>query len=208
MERILHPEASHRSNQSYSHKFWYSPAIIESFDTIPNPPMGNLLKKRWMYLNKVKKDIFFCDCVALVRHWYYQLLVDVATRYCCIFRISSLYSTSITPVLDLFISGAQHLHRIFRSDFDRKLISRKVLRCIHANNSNIITTPYGFQSYIGLDKRTWRTIFQTTREVITKYRFGREFWYFLVHHAAMIIIQVPGLLGLKIDTSLELYQNT
>ena len=117
-------------------------------------------------------------------------------------------STSITSALYSFKSDARHLHRIFRLDYVGKLISRKALRCILANNSNIIATPYGCQCYNGLAKRKWHTIFQMTREFVTKYQFGREFWYFLVHHAAMIINQVPGILGLKIKTPLELAQNT
>ena len=46
------------------------------------------------------------------------------------------------------------------------------------------------------------------REFITENQVGREFWYFAVRHAAMILNQVPGRLGLKLTTPFELVHNS
>ena len=46
-----------------------------------------------------------------------------------------------------------------------------------------------------------------TREVITEKQVGREFWYFAVRHASMILNQVPGRLGLKLTAPFELVHN-
>ena len=46
------------------------------------------------------------------------------------------------------------------------------------------------------------------REFITEKQVGREFWYFAVCHAAMMINQVPGQLGLKLTTLFELVHNS
>ena len=45
------------------------------------------------------------------------------------------------------------------------------------------------------------------REFITDNQFGREFWYFEVRHAAMMLNQVPGRLGLKLTTPFEIVHN-
>ena len=45
------------------------------------------------------------------------------------------------------------------------------------------------------------------REFITEKQVGQEFWYLAVRHAAMMLNQVPGQLGLKLTTSFELVHN-
>ena len=46
------------------------------------------------------------------------------------------------------------------------------------------------------------------REFITEKQVGREFWYFAVRHAAMILNQVLGQLSLKLATPFELVHNS
>ena len=43
---------------------------------------------------------------------------------------------------------------------------------------------------------------------ITEKQVGREFKYFAVRHAAMMLNQVPGRLGLKLTTPFELVHNS
>ena len=45
------------------------------------------------------------------------------------------------------------------------------------------------------------------RAYITEKQVGQLFWYFAVRHAAMMLNQVTGLLGLKIATPFELAQD-
>ena len=78
-------------------------------------------------------DIVFGDCVALGGHRYALLLVDVATKYCWVYGILSLSSTSITSALELFKADAGRLPHRFHSDFDRKLIGGNALRWILSN---------------------------------------------------------------------------
>ena len=152
-------------------------------------------------------DIVFGDCLDLGGHCYSLLLVDVAKIYCVIYGISSLSSTYSTLDLETFKSDAGDLPRRFHSDFDRKFIGGKDLRWIIVNNSNITADPDSRQSSKVLSKRTWRTLIQNFRASITKNQTGREFWYFAVCHAAIIINQVHGDLGLKISTPFELVHN-
>ena len=42
------------------------------------------------------------------------------------------------------------------------------------------------------------------RSFITEKQVGREFWYFTVRHAAMMLNQVPGRLCLKLTTPFEI----
>ena len=46
------------------------------------------------------------------------------------------------------------------------------------------------------------------RAYIIEKQVVREFWYFVVCHAAMMINQVPGRLGLKLTTPFELVHNS
>ena len=88
------------------------------------------------------------------------------------------------------------------------MIGGNALRWIISNGYNIIAAPSGRQSSNGLEERTWRTIIQRERAFITETQVGREFWYFAVRHAAMMLNQVPGQLGLTITTPFELVHNS
>ena len=46
------------------------------------------------------------------------------------------------------------------------------------------------------------------RVFITEKQVGRELWYFSVRHAAMMLNQVPGRLGLKLTTPFEIVHNS
>ena len=148
------------------------PSTIGSFSTIKNPAKGKRIKKRRQFLDKVHMDIVFGDCVALWGHWYALLLVDVSTRECWLYVMSSLSSTSITSALELFKADAGRLTHRFHSDFDRKLIGVNALRCIISNGTNITAAPAGRQSSNGLAERTWRTIIQMLQAFITEKQVG------------------------------------
>ena len=141
------------------------------------------IKNQCQYLDKVHMDIFFGDCVALGGHRYALLLVDVATRYCWLYRMSSLSSTSITSATEQFKSDAGRLSHWFHSNSDRKSIGGNDLQWILLNGSNIITAPDGRQSSNGLAKHTWRNLKKMARALITDKQVGREFWYSTVRHS-------------------------
>ena len=130
------------------------------------------------------------------------------TRYCWIYRISSLSSTSITSEIEHFKVDAGRLPHRFHSDFDRKLIGGNALQWILSNGSNIIAAPAGRQSSNRLVERTWITLTQMAQAFIAEKQVGREFWYFAVLHVAMMLNQVPGRLRLKLTTPFELVRNS
>ena len=143
------------------------PSTIGSFAAIVNTPKVKLIKKRRQFLYKFHMDIVFGDCVALGGHLYALLIVDVDKIYCCIYGMSSLSSTSITPALELFKADAGRLTHRFHSDFDRKFIGGNALQWILSNGSNIIAAPDGRQSSNGLLELKWHTIIQMERAFIT-----------------------------------------
>ena len=145
-------------------------------------------------------DITFGDCVALGGYRYALILVDVATRYCWIYGLTSLTSSQIIAALELFRADAGGIPRRFHSDFDKKLIGGKALRWILENHSNIIAAPRGRQSSNGLAEGTWKTIVRMARAYITEKQVGREFWYFAIKHASIMLNQVPGRLNRKLTT--------
>ena len=56
-------------------------------------------------------------------------------------------------------------------------------------------------------ERAWRTLNKMAIAYITEKQVGKEFWYFAVRHAEIILNQVQGRLGLKLTTSFELVLN-
>ena len=149
------------------------PSTIVSFADIVNPPTGKPIKKRCQCLDKVHTYIVIGECVALVGHRYDPLLVYFVTRYCWIYGMSSLSSTSITSALEIFNSESGQLTKRFHSDFDRKMIGGNALFWILANGSNIIAAPAGRQSSNGLSELTWNTLIQIARAYITENNWQR-----------------------------------
>ena len=149
-------------------------------------------------------DIVFGDCLSLGGFRYALMLVDVATRYCWIYGLPSLTSSHIVDALESFRADAGKIPRKFHSDFDKKLIGGKALKWIRTAGSRIIAAPAGRQSSNGLVERTWRTVVQMARAYVTEKQVGREFWYYAIAHAALMVNQVPGRLGRKLTTPFEL----
>ena len=152
-------------------------------------------------------DIFFGDYVALGGHPYVLLLVDVATRYCRLYGMSSLSSTSIMSALYLFKADVGRLPHSFHSNFDRKLIGWNSLQWILSNGSTIIAAPAGRQSSNWLAECTWHSIIQMARAFITEKQVGQGLWYFAVFHVAMMPNQVPGQIGIKLTTPFGFMHN-
>jgi hypothetical protein len=135
---------------------------------------------------------------------YALLLVDVATRYCWIFGMQTLISSELINAFEAFQESANGTPKTFHCDFDNKLIGGKALKWIRLQKSRIIAAPAGCQSSNGLVERTWRTIVQMARAYVTEKQVGREYWFFAVAHATRMINQVPGRLGRKLTSPLEL----
>ena len=180
------------------------PPTLGSFATIVNPPAGKTSRRRRRYLDKVHMDIVFGDCLALGGYRYALILVDVATRYCWIYGMTSVSGSHVVAALENFRADAGGVPLTFHSDFDKKLIGGKALRWIHKNKSRVIAANAGRQSSNGLVERTWRTVVQMARAYITEKQVGREFWFFAILYAATMINQVPGRLGRKLTTPFEL----
>ena len=121
------------------------PSTFGSFSTIVNPPKGKPTKKRRQYLDKFHMEIVFGDCVVLGGHRCALILVDVATRYCWLYGMSYISSTSIDSALEIFKSEAGKLPKRFHSNFNRKLIGVNALLWVLDNRLNIIAAPEGCQ---------------------------------------------------------------
>ena len=180
------------------------PPTLGDFVTIPNPPRGKPNRKRRKYLDKCHMDIVYGDSVALHGYRYALLIVDAATRYIWIYGLTSLTGGSIVDALAMFRSEAGRLPRRFHSDFDKKLIGGKALRYILQNNSRIIAANAGRQSSNGLVERQWRTIVEMARAYMTEKQVSRDYWFFALSHAVLMLNQIPGRLNDKLTTPYEL----
>lgn len=180
------------------------PATIGDYTTLPRPPKGKPIRKRRKFLDKCHMDIVFGDSVGLHGFRYALLIVDVATRYSWIYGLTSLTGNAIVDALIKFHVEAGSLPRRFHSDFDKKLIGGKALRYILSNKSNIIAAPAGRQSSNGLVERTWRTIIEMGRAYMSEKQMPRDYWFFAIRQAVLMLNQTPGRLGRKLTTPYEL----
>jgi hypothetical protein len=73
-----------------------------------------------------------------------------------------------------------------------------------SNKSNIIAAPAGRQSSNGLVERTWRTIIEMGRAYMSEKQMPRDYWFFAIRQAVLMLNQTPGRLGRKITTPYEL----
>ena len=94
------------------------------------------------------------DYVSLSGYCYALVLVNVATRYCWFYRLTSLTSQAIVSALETFHSNANAVSRTFHADLDEKLIGGKALKWILEKQSRIIAVPAGHQSSNGLVKHS------------------------------------------------------
>ncbi|KAL7538082.1 hypothetical protein ACHAWF_005990, partial [Thalassiosira exigua] len=113
----------------------------------------------------------------------------------------------IVSALQDFKAEAGEVPRKFHADFDKKLIGGQALCWIISEGSKIIAANAGRQSSNGLVERTRRTIVQMARAYITEKQVGREFWFFSIHHVAIMLNCVPGRLGRKLTSPFELMHN-
>eukprot|EP00956_Cyclotella_meneghiniana_P043606 scaffold278980_cov116-Cyclotella_meneghiniana.AAC.1 len=154
-------------------------------------------------------DIVFGDCVALGLggYRYALLLVDVATRYTWIYGMQTTSSANMILALETFRADTGAYPKTYHADFDQKLIGGAALRYIN-KHGRIIAAPARRQSSNGLVEVTWKTIVRMARAYITEKQVSREFWFFAVRHAAIMINQVPGRLGRRLTTPFELVHGT
>lgn len=179
------------------------PPTIGDFASITMPNRGKPITKRRKFLDKVHMDIVFGDCMALGGFRYALLLVDVSTRYTWLYGMATVSSADIIQALEAFRADTGTHPKTYHADFDQKLIGGSALRYIN-KHSRIIAAPARRQSSNGLVESTWKTIVRMARAYITEKQVGREFWFFAIRHAALMINQVPGRLGRRLTTPFEI----
>eukprot|EP00956_Cyclotella_meneghiniana_P031975 scaffold85846_cov40-Cyclotella_meneghiniana.AAC.3 len=183
------------------------PSTIGDFTTINMPNRGKPLKKRRKFLDKVHMDIVYGDCVALGGYRYALILVDLATRYAWFYGMHTMSSADIILALETFKADTGSYPKTFHADFDQKLIGGAALRHIN-KHSRIIAAPARRQSSNGLVESTWKTAVRMARAYITEKQVSREFWFFAIRHALIMMNQIPGRLGRRLTTPHELVYGT
>ena len=103
------------------------PPTLGAFAIMTNPPRGKSIRKRQKYSQKFHMDIVFGDYVALGGFRYASLLVNVATRYCWVYGVTSIKSGAVVDALNHFRVEAGGVSKKFHANFDKKLIGGKAL---------------------------------------------------------------------------------
>ena len=117
------------------------PPTLGSFAITFNPPAGKTIRKCRRFLDKCHMDIVYGDTLSLGGFCYALILVDVATRYCWIYGLTSLNSFAIIDALEQFHADANGLPKTFHTNFDTKFIGGQAHKWIITNKCQIIATP-------------------------------------------------------------------
>jgi hypothetical protein len=97
------------------------PSTIGDFVTINNPNKGKTLTKHRRFLDKCHMDIVYGDCLSLGGYRYALLIVDVATRFCWLFGLTSLCGNDIVILFRLWMLSALRLMEEFPANSTQTL---------------------------------------------------------------------------------------
>ncbi len=127
------------------------PPSLGSFATIPKAKRGQPLNKtRYLYLDAVRMDITFGNCLSVGGYKYALILVNHATQYNWTFGLKLLSSECILSALCLFRAAAGSLAHCFYCNCDAKLFGSAISEYLINNNSKVVAAPAKRQSANGL----------------------------------------------------------
>jgi hypothetical protein len=185
------------------------PLSLGTYTTIPKAPRGKavncLISK---YLNIVRVDIAFGDCVSVGGYKFALIFVDRATRYNWTFGLKSLQHNDIQAAFLAFRDEAGSLAWQFRCDCDEKLFGSAVRSFLHTNHSSIAASPAGRQSANGLVESHWKIMVHMSRAYLTEKQMPRTFWYYAIKHSARMMNMILGKYGSKLASPFKLAHGT
>ena len=111
-------------------------------------------------------DIAYGDTVAPGGVKFAPILVDRKTRYTFVYPLTDCKSMTITDTLKQIKVVAGKLPRKLYTDFDPKLLSKKITTWYTNHNNIILAAPPEQQYQNGLVKRTWQKLSRMGRAYI------------------------------------------
>lgn len=181
------------------------PQEIGDFTTIQRPKSNKSPISRPLHFFDVAHvDIGFGDSIAPGGIKYVLLLVDRKTRYSIERPLQSTSSDSIITQLKYISATYGRLPKQIYSDFDPKLLSKKVRTFCHENNSIIHACPHSQQNQNGSCERRWQTFTRMARSYLNDMRIPRSYWYWAIRHANRVTNVIPVKLKTLLTTPYEL----
>ncbi len=175
------------------------PVSLGAFTTIPKAPRGGAIdREQSFYLDIVRVDTAFGDCVLVGGFWYSLVFVDQATHYNWVFGLKDLSSASILAAFRLFCADASSYARCFWCDCDAKLFGTKIWEHLINNASNIVAAVAGCQSSNGLMESHWKVMVHMARAYLMEKQMPRSFWFYVIVHSAWMMNAIPGKFGGKL----------
>ena len=145
----------------------------------------------------VHMDILFGSNTAINGIKYALFIVDKATRFKYIYPLKNL-KVDILPAIQKFSIDIQTFPKCIRTDFDHKLMGRKIEMFATENHCTIESAPPEHQSINGLCERNWRTLLKMARSWLASSLLPNKFWYFALQRAAEVSNYIP----IKVDNIL------
>ena len=129
-------------------------------------------------------DIAYGDTVAPGGIKFALVIVDRKTHYTFVYPLTDCKSVTIITALQQLKVTAGKLPKVLYTDFDPKLLSKKITTWYNNNNCTILAAPPGQQHQNGLVERTWKTLSCMARAYINDKQMPRSFWFWAVKHAS------------------------
>ena len=105
------------------------------------------------------------------------ILVDRKTRFTFAYPLIDYKSTTIIDTLQQIKVTAGKLLRKLYTDFDPKLLSKKITTWYSNNNNIILAAPPEQRHQNGLVERIWQTLSRMGRAYINDKQMPRSFWF-------------------------------
>ena len=151
----------------------------------------------------VHADILFGSGTAIGGAKYALFLVDRATRHKYIYPIRSL-KQDITPTLQKFFLDLGRTPKLFRTDFDHKLMGSAVEKLLTQHNCRLESAPPELQNQNGICERNWRSILVMARSWLASSLLPNSFWWFALKRATEVSNYIPLRVDGKITTPHQL----
>ena len=105
------------------------------------------------------------------------MVVDRKTQYNYCLLLTDCKSTTITIALQKLKVLAGKLPKLIYTDFDPKLLSKKITTWLQKYDTMLLAAPPEQQHQNSLVERTWQTISQMAQAYVNDKLMPRSFWF-------------------------------
>jgi hypothetical protein len=169
------------------------PPLLGSFATIPTAKwVGALDCTRYKYLDAIRMDIAFSNCLSVGGFCYALILIDPTTQYNWTFGLKTLSLDCILLALWLFHASAWSLAKCFYSNCDVTLFGMAISKYLIDADSKVVAALSKCQPLSELVESHWKTMAHMYRAYLMEKQMPCTFWFYAITHATCMMKAIPG----------------